>query len=166
MACVEQPLDLGKDHQSVASSNIFVVTSCPSLLHLSLSPCPAHISSNPISFLVYLQCMLVFPLFQGQESITSLFSNSLSTPHTFTPPPPRNPGFRECRLCVLLFRALFEEVLRLLFLGVCACKGDSDEPDPGLGVGVFLMDITRAQEHVDKDMQLWSSCIFPFRGTC
>lgn len=61
------------------------------------------------------------------------FSNSLSTPHTFTPPP-RNPGVRGWRLCVLLFRALFEEVLTLLFLRVCAWKDGSDEPDPGLGL--------------------------------
>lgn len=144
---LEQLLDLGKDHQSVASSNIFVVTSCPSLLRLSFSPYPAHISSNPISFLVYLQCMLVFPLFQDlprARRVAHLFFLTLFPLPIPSPYSPRNPGVRGSRLCVTLFRALLEEVLRLLFLGICACKDDSNEPDPGLGVGVFLTDITLA----------------------
>lgn len=66
----------------------------------------------------------------SQLFFLTLFPLPIPSPH-----PPRNPGVRGCRLCVLLFRALFEEVLRLLFLGVCACKDDSVEPDPGLGLG-------------------------------
>lgn len=53
---------------------------------------------------------------------------------TLFPLPIPSPHPRGCRLCVLLFRALFEEVLTLLFLRVCAWKDGSDEPDPGLGL--------------------------------